>query len=252
MLLDGSVRELEEDIMLVIADEERGPAIAGVMGGDEAEVGEDTSELLIEVANFSGRNILETSQKLGIRTDASGRFERNLDPNMVDYAMDRVTGLLTEHAGGRADDDTLSHYPNPVASWEVPLRLDRAELLLGMIVKEDEATGILNSLGCETQSEEDDRLMAKVPTFRRDLRREADLIEEVGRLAGLDRVPEELPSVPQPGSLTSRQRETRHLAPAALGPRALRGDYLPLWTAVGGGETSALKAMEKSLRSRTH
>ena len=209
-LLDGSVRELEED-MLVIADEERGRAIAGVMGGDEAEVGEDTTELLIEVANFSGRNILETSQKLGNRTDASGRFERNLDPNMVDYAMDRVTGLLTEHAGGRAADDTLSHYPNPVDSWETPLRLDRAELLLGMIVKEDEATEILNSLGCETRSEEDDRLMARVPTFRRDLRREADLIEEVGRLVGLDRVPEELPSVPQPGSLTVQQRETRIL-----------------------------------------
>lgn len=209
-LLDGSVRTLEED-MLVIADEERGRAIAGVMGGDEAEVGEDTGELLIEVANFSGRNILETSQRLGIRTDASGRFERNLDPNMVDYAMDRVTGLLTEHAGGRAADGTLSHYPNPIEPWEVPLRLDRAELLLGMIVKEDEATGILNSLGCETRSEEDDRLTANVPTFRRDLRREADLIEEVGRLVGLDRVPEELPRVPQPGSLTTRQRETRVL-----------------------------------------
>ena len=209
-LLDGSVRELEED-MLVIADEERGRAIAGVMGGDEAEVGDDTSELLIEVANFSGRNILETSQKLGIRTDASGRFERNLDPNMVDYAMGRVTGLLTEHAGGQAADDTLSHYPNPIQSWEVPLRLDRAELLLGMIVKEDEATGILNSLGCEVRSEEDDRLMARVPTFRRDLRREADLIEEIGRLVGLDRVPEELPRVLQPGSLTAQQRETRIL-----------------------------------------
>ena len=209
-LLDGSVRELEED-MLVIADEERGRAIAGVMGGDEAEVGEDTTELLVEVANFSGRNILETSQRLGIRTDASGRFERNLDPNMVDYAMDRVTGLLTEHAGGRAADDTLSHYPNPVDSWEVPLRLDRAELLLGMIVKEDEATGIMNSLGCQTRSEEDDRLITQVPTFRRDLRREADLIEEVGRLVGLDRVPEELPRVPQPGSLTNRQRDTRIL-----------------------------------------
>ena len=208
-LLDGSVRELEKD-MLVIADEERGRAIAGVMGGDEAEVGDDTTELLIEVANFSGRNILETSQKLGIRTDASGRFERNLDPNMVNYAMDRVTALLTEYAGGRADD-ALSHYPNPVGSWEVPLRLDRAELLLGMIVKEDEATEILDALGCETRSEEDDRLIAQVPTFRRDLRREADLIEEVGRLVGLARIPEELPRVLQPGSLTAQQRETRLL-----------------------------------------
>ncbi|MGB3635121.1 MAG: phenylalanine--tRNA ligase subunit beta [Rubrobacteraceae bacterium] len=209
-LLDGSVRELEEN-MLVIADEERGRAIAGVMGGEDAEVGDGTTDLLLEVANFDGRNILETSQRLGIRTDASGRFERGLDPNMVDYAMDRVTGLLTEHAGGRAADDTLSHYPEPVEPWEVALRLDRAELLLGMTVKEDEATGILDSLGCEIRSEEDDSLIAKVPTFRRDLRREADLIEEVGRMVGLDRVPEELPRVPQPGSLTTQQRETRLL-----------------------------------------
>ncbi|HZY64625.1 MAG TPA: phenylalanine--tRNA ligase subunit beta [Rubrobacteraceae bacterium] len=208
-LLDGSVRELEEN-MLVIADEERGRAIAGVMGGEDAEVGEDTTDVLIEVANFNGRNVFETSQRLGIRTDASGRFERGLDPNMVDYAMDRVTGMLTEHAGGRAADDTLSHYPEPVEPWEVPLRLNRAELLLGMPVEEDEVTEILNSLGCRPRSE-DGKIAVEIPTFRRDLRREADLIEEVGRLVGLDLVPEELPRVPQPGGLTPLQRETRNL-----------------------------------------
>lgn len=208
-LLDRSVRELEEN-MLVIADEERGRAIAGVMGGEDAEVEDDTTELLIEVANFNGRNVMETSQRLGIRTDASGRFERDLDPNMVDYAIDRVTGLLTEHAGGQAAEDKLSHYPEPVKSWEVPLRLNRAELLLGMAVEEDEAAEILDSLGCETRRE-DGRVVVKAPTFRRDLQREADLIEEVGRLVGLDRIPEELPRVPQPGALTTLQRETRLL-----------------------------------------
>ncbi|CAN5657063.1 phenylalanine--tRNA ligase subunit beta [soil metagenome] len=216
-LLDGSVRELGEN-MLVISDEERGRAIAGVMGGEDAEVEDDTMDLLIEVANFNGRNVMETSQRLGIRTDASGRFERDLDPNMVDFAIDRVAGLLTEHAGGKSADDTLSHYPEPVGPWEVPLRLDRTELLLGMAVEEDEATQILDSLGCQTQSE-NSRITAKVPTFRRDLRREADLIEEVGRLVGLDRVPEKLPAAPQSGALTTLQRETRLLRRllAALG-----------------------------------
>lgn len=208
-LLDGSVRELDAT-MLVIADEERGRAIAGVMGGEDAEVGDDTSELLIEVANFAGRNILETSQKLGIRTDASARFERALDPNLVDYAMDRVTALITEFTGGKAADDTLSHYPEPVEPWEVPLRPARAELLLGMPVDKGEAGRILGALGCEVRVEEE-RMVAEIPTFRRDLTREADLIEELGRISGLDRVPEDLPAVSQPGILTPEQRKTRLL-----------------------------------------
>src|SRR5215212_9756543 len=93
-LLDGSTRSLDEET-LVIADEERGLVNAGVMGAEDAEVGEETTDALLEGATFDGRNILQTSQKLGLRTDASGRFERGLDPNMVAYAMDRVNGLLT-------------------------------------------------------------------------------------------------------------------------------------------------------------
>jgi phenylalanyl-tRNA synthetase beta chain len=208
-LLDGSTRSLDED-MLVIADEERALVIAGVMGAEDAEVGEETTDALIEVATFEGGNIVKTSQKLGLRTDASGRFERGLDPNMVDYAMGRVSALLTQVAGGRAADDTLSHYPEPVEPWRVPLRLERAELLLGMPVEAHEAVERLEVLGCEVERE-GERLTATVPTFRRDLRREPDLVEEVGRLIGLDRVPETLPAVPQPGGLTEEQHRTRLL-----------------------------------------
>jgi phenylalanyl-tRNA synthetase beta chain len=196
--------------MLVIADEERGLVIAGIMGAEDAEVGDETEDALIEVATFDGRNILETSQRLGLRTDASGRFERGLDPNMADYAMDRVTELLTRNPGGRAAPDTLSHYPEPVEPWQVPLRIERARLLLGMPVEAEEAATRLESLGCEVERQ-DGRLSATVPTFRRDLTREADLIEEVGRLVGLDRVPEELPGVSQPGGLTGEQRKVRLL-----------------------------------------
>ncbi len=208
-LLDGSTRTLDEEV-LVIADEERGLVIAGVMGAEEAEVGEETEDALIEVATFEGRNILGTSQRLGLRTDASGRFERGLDPNMVDFALGRVVGLLTQQPGGLAADDVLSHYPEPVGPWRVPLRLERAELLLGMPVSADEAAGRLQALGCEVRRE-DGRLEATVPTFRRDLRREADLIEEVGRLVGLDKVPEALSAVSQPGGLTEEQRRARLL-----------------------------------------
>lgn len=204
-LLDGSTRTLDEE-MLVIADEERSLVIAGVMGAEDAEVSGETNDALIEVATFNGRNILETSARLGLRTDASGRFERGLDPNMVDYAMERVTALLTENAGGRAADDTLSHYPERVTPWEISLRMERANLLLGMTVDESEAVQHLEALGCEVHSD-DGHLAAEVPTFRRDLLREVDLIEEIGRLAGLDKVPEELPGVSLPGGRTETQRK---------------------------------------------
>jgi len=208
-LLDETTRKLDPE-MLIIADEERGLVIAGVMGAGDAEVGEETSEVLIEVATFAGRSIFETSARLGLRTEASGRNERGLDPNMVPFARDRVASLLARHAGGKIAPDTLSHYPEPVRDWEVPLRIERAELLLGVPVEKDEAARRLESLGCEVRSE-DGELSVTVPTFRRDLRREVDLIEEVGRLVGLDRVPEELPKTSVPGGLTPTQKKVRTL-----------------------------------------
>lgn len=208
-MLDGHTRALNEE-MLVIADEERGLIVAGVMGAEDAEVSKNTTDVLIEVANFAGRNILETSQRLALRTDASGRFERGLDPNTVDYAMERVVGLLCEYSGGSAAEDTLSDYPEPVEPWRVPLRVERAELLLGMAVEESEAVQRLELLGCEVEKS-GGRIEAAVPTFRRDLRREADLIEEVGRLVGLGNVPESLPKTALPGGLTPAQGKTRLL-----------------------------------------
>ena len=124
--------------------------------------------------------------------------------------MERVVGLLTGHPQGRAALDTLSHYPEPVAALEVPMRLERAELLLGMPVAGDEAAERLGSLGCEVRRE-DGRLFATVPTFRRDLRREVDLVEEVGRLVGLDKVPDALPKTASSGGLTPNQRKVRLL-----------------------------------------
>ena len=208
-MLDGHERSLDEE-MLVIADEHRGLVVAGVMGAETAEVGDETTDVLVEVATFVGRNILETSQRLALRTDASGRYERGLDPNMVDYAMNRVTDLIASTTGGQTAPDTLSFYPEPVQPWAVPLRLSRAELLLGMPVGEDDATEKLQGLGCEVEAG-DGNLSVTVPTFRHDLTREADLIEEVGRLIGLENVPESLPRAPQVGGLTPEQRRQRSL-----------------------------------------
>lgn len=207
-MLDGHTRELDEE-MLVIADEERGLVAAGVMGAEDAEVSDSTTDVLVEVATFVGRNILETSQRLALRTDASGRYERGLDPEMVDYARDRVTALLSE-AGGAPARDVLSHYPEKPEPARVRLRPERASLLLGAEVGEKEAAEKLRALGCEVEPEEG-ALSVTVPTFRRDLVREVDLIEEVGRLVGLDRIPETLPETATPGGLTREQKELRLL-----------------------------------------
>jgi phenylalanyl-tRNA synthetase beta chain len=208
-LLDGSTRTLDEEVLL-IADEEKGLVIAGVMGAEDAEVGDETTDVLVEVATFDPTSIMRTSQRLGLRTDASGRFERGLDPNTVGYAMDRVTGLISSIGDGLVADDTLSHYPEPVMPWQVGLRIERAELLLGVPVDPEEAASRLTRLGLRVERE-DGRLSATVPTFRGDLRREADLIEEVGRLSGLEKVPEELPEISQPGALTPSQMRTNRL-----------------------------------------
>lgn len=207
-MLDGHTRELDEE-MLVIADEEHGLVVAGVMGAEDAEVDGSTTDVLVEVATFAGRNILETSGRLALRTDASGRFERGLDPEMVGYARDRVTALLAG-AGGNPAQDTLSHYPEKPEPARVRLRPERAGLLLGMEVGAEEAAEKLRALGCEVDRE-DVALSVAVPTFRRDLTREADLIEEVGRLVGLERVPEKLPATALPGGLTGDQKELRLL-----------------------------------------
>ncbi|MGI8648787.1 MAG: phenylalanine--tRNA ligase subunit beta [Rubrobacter sp.] len=207
-LIDASVRKLDRN-MLVIADEERGRAIAGVMGGEEAEVSEKTTDLLIEVATFDGMNILETSSKLSLRTDASGRYERGLDPEMVGFAIERVASLISENAGGDIAADTMSEYPEPVRPKKVTMRLPRAEALLGVEVSGDEVAGYLAALGCEVEGR--GILAVEVPTFRRDLSREVDLIEEVGRLVGLDVVPEEIPAASVPGGLTLQQQRTRKL-----------------------------------------
>lgn len=209
-LLDGSTRDLDPQ-MLVIADEERGLVVAGVMGAEDAEVGDGTTDVLMEVATFNGRSVLETSSKLGLRTDASGRNERGLDPEMVDFAMDRVTSLITEFAGGKVSPDTLSNYPDPVRKKVVGMRLSRTESLLGIPVERGQASGYLTALGCDVDDEGEDTLSVEPPTFRRDLAREVDLIEEVGRLVGLDVVPEEIPPTSVPGGLTTLQKRTRKL-----------------------------------------
>ncbi|GFP34285.1 phenylalanyl-tRNA synthetase beta chain [Candidatus Hakubella thermalkaliphila] len=189
--LDGVERYLESE-MLVIADAHNPVAIAGVMGGVETEVSENTTVTLLESANFDPVSILRTSQKLGLRSEASNRFEKGLDPNQSLYALDRAAMLMREVAGGTILKGAVDIYPRRLAPWRLQLRPKRVIQILGCPISKKEIKAILGSLELEVSGEEP--LEVTVPTFRRDLEREIDLIEEVARLYGYDKFPSTLPA----------------------------------------------------------
>ena len=132
--------------MLLIVDEERGLVIAGIMGAEDAEVGEETEDALIEVANFDGRNILETSQRLGLRGRCLEPLRARPRPEHGGLRDGQGHAAVDTEPGGRAAPDTLSHYPEPVQPWRVTMRLERARLLLGMPLEPEETAARLESL----------------------------------------------------------------------------------------------------------
>lgn len=189
--LDEQERELQDDT-LVIADEERVVAMAGVMGAANSEVTEETSTLLLEAAAFDPVSVRRTAQRFGLRTDASHRFEKGLDPNLVAAASVRAAQLMQQVAGGHVLAGSVDVYPEPVQPWTVGCRPERVRSLLGVDVEDEIIVQHLEAL--ELAVEQDgDELLATIPTFRPDLRREADLIEEVARMYGYDNVPARLP-----------------------------------------------------------
>ncbi len=193
--LDGEQRTLTPS-MLVIADAEKAVAVAGVMGGAESEVGDDTTNLLLESAHFNPLSVRRTSRALGLRTEASYRFERVVDPDGVRRAVDRACQLLAEIGQPEAVSGVVDIYPQPAPERVVPLRVTRAAQLLGMEMTSHIAAGSLRALGFEVLTEphgETDTLQARVPSFRADIALEEDLIEEVGRIYGYENIPETLP-----------------------------------------------------------
>lgn len=192
--LDDQVRELDPDILL-ICDAERPVAIAGVMGGEDSEVRPDTTDILLESANFNPVSIRKTSKKLGLRTEASYRFERDVDPHLAELAADRAARLIQELAGGevlRGRVDVAAELPPP---REITLRVKRVCAMLGAQVSPAEIKRILRGLGFDVELEKDATVMTvRVPTFRRDIEGEADLIEEVARIYGYDEIEPTLPT----------------------------------------------------------
>ncbi|MCS7223115.1 MAG: phenylalanine--tRNA ligase subunit beta [Armatimonadetes bacterium] len=205
--LDEQERILDTDT-LVIADAERPVAIAGVMGGLETGITPFTQRVIIESAHFNPISIRMTARRLGMVTESSYRFERWVDPSGTVRAADRAAALMASLAGGRILSPVLDFYPNPIPPQQVHLRPERVQRLLGVAVGGDECAHFLQRLGLTVQSD-GQVLQVFVPTFRKDITREADLIEEVARLYGYDRIPSHLPegSVSGAGDSVRRNQE---------------------------------------------
>ncbi len=177
---------------LVIADEARPVAIAGIMGGLQTEISDATRDVLLESAQFDNRCIRRTSRSLGLASDSSYRFERGVDPVQVEWASRRAARLIQEVAGGIVCEGILDFWPQPYEAATVTLRVSRMNEVLGTDIPGEVARGILERLGFEAlPAIEEDKVVVAVPPFRAgDVSREIDLIEEVIRIYGYDRIPE--------------------------------------------------------------
>jgi phenylalanyl-tRNA synthetase beta chain len=210
--LDGVERRFDPDVALV-CDAEGPSGIAGVMGGQISEVSEDTTRVLMEAATWVGPNILRTSKKLALRTEASARFEKQLHPELAIKAQRLAARLMVELAGARLVPGTLDDYPSPAEERVVGLRYPRIGKLLGKEIERDEVEQTLTRLGFGLEPDGDDAWRVTVPVWRdSDVQREADLIEEVARVHGLDSLPATLPARRKAtGGLTDHQKLRRRL-----------------------------------------
>ena len=193
--LDEKERVLRADT-LMICDGVKPVAIGGVMGGLNSEIQKDTEMILLESAYFNPASIRRTSRALAMGTDAAFRFERGIDPEGVVRALDRAAGLMAELSGGTVCRGMIDQYPGTVATArDIPLRVKRVRDILGTAVPEEEIVRILKSLEMEIDQGGNGVLRVTPPTCRVDITREIDLIEEIVRLHGYDRVPPTLPAV---------------------------------------------------------
>ncbi|MBT3202042.1 MAG: phenylalanine--tRNA ligase subunit beta, partial [Phycisphaerales bacterium] len=185
--IDETTCELD-DSMLVIADAKKPVAIAGVMGGLDTEVSDQTVNILLEAARFDPLNIRRTSRKLALMSESNFRFERGIDPVALDEASMRACQLIIELAGGQLAEGSVDVWDKRYQAPVVTLRPSRCSSLLGFDIPAEEQTSILDRLGLAAVLD-DDAITCTIPPYRADLTREADLIEEVARIVGYDKIP---------------------------------------------------------------
>ena len=201
--LDDKTYELSADD-LVIADASGPTAIAGVMGGQPTSVGDATTEIVLETAWFAPATVRRTSRRLGLISDSSYRYERRVDPGALVAARDRAVQLLVELTGAQVLSETSVVKDMPPARGPIVLRQAKIESLLGVSVPATEVEAVLTQLGCEKVAEARGQATWQPPTYRDDLAREVDLIEELARLRGLEGVPGRLVTGLQPESVADR------------------------------------------------
>ena len=188
--LDSKERTLS-DSTLMICDRDGYSGIAGVMGGELSEITDDTKNVFLEVAYFDPVNIRRTAKRLGLFTDASQRFEKGVDIDNLEFASNRAAQLIEELAGGEISKGIIDVYPAPFEPVEVGVRAKRASDLLGVEVTESEIIKHLDRIDIKYLKNDDDYMIFEIPEYRRyDIEREVDLIEEIGRLNGFDKLNE--------------------------------------------------------------
>lgn len=208
--LDGVERTLTND-MLVIADAEKAVALAGIMGGEESEISTQTTDVLIESAYFDPNSVRQTARKLGMDTEASRRFERGADREGVLRAQERCVELICELAGGVATEDAVDVYQQRLVKRVVTLHPERVKTLTSLSVKADEIVRILTGLGFEPAGHLNSQMTFKVPSWRVDVEQEEDLVEEVARHTGYDKIGSELPPSSMSGEYQPTEMQQRSL-----------------------------------------
>jgi phenylalanyl-tRNA synthetase beta chain len=236
--LDGVERTFDAETVLV-CDRDGPSGIAGIMGGQVSEVSDETTRVLLEVANWNGTNILRTSRLLGLRSEASSRFEKQLHPELCMRAQRIASRMMVELCGAKLVPGTIDVAEEIPALHHIGLREDRVEGLLGMKVEEPDQIAYLERLGFHLHTVHG-KLLVEVPADRHsDVTREVDLIEEIGRIHGLEEhLPSTLPGLGQVGGLTLSQRLRRRAEDAM---RDLGFDEVVGWSFTDPGATGRLR-----------
>lgn len=208
--LDGVERKLD-DKMLVIADANRPVALAGIMGGEDSEISPQTTDVLIESAYFNPDSVRQTARKLGMDTEASRRFERGADRENVLRAQDRCVELICEIAGGVATANAIDVYPSPLPARSIAFRPTQVESLTSLRVAETEMKRIFTGLGIDHTEESPAVWKCVPPSWRIDIERKEDLVEEVARHFGYDKIGSELPPTNQSGEHQPKELKIRRL-----------------------------------------
>ncbi|MBI4653908.1 MAG: phenylalanine--tRNA ligase subunit beta [Nitrospirae bacterium] len=193
LTLDGEERALNSD-MLLIWDKEKPVAIAGVMGGLTTEVTSSSVDILLESAFFNPISVRRTSKTLNLITESSYRFERGVDIEGIVYALNRAAQLILETAGGKASK-LIDKYPKPFTPKQIHLKLSKVNKIIGINISSSEVQDILGRLGFKNKKKDEEEIIVTPPSFRQDIIRDVDIIEEIARLYGYDKIPPTFPVV---------------------------------------------------------